>query len=84
MICEQSWAGKQDKDGEPLATGYSCRSQVKSIADRKLRHPLKVVLRYVIRRTPAVRPSNTTHLPAPHSPLFHIDLKLPQPHPVSF
>ncbi|TWI50921.1 FAD/FMN-containing dehydrogenase [Pseudomonas duriflava] len=43
-IFEQSWAGKLDKEGEPLATGYSCRSQVKRLADRKLRHPLEVVL----------------------------------------
>ncbi|MFD2640901.1 D-2-hydroxyglutarate dehydrogenase YdiJ [Pseudomonas japonica] len=48
VIFEQSWAGKLDKDGEPLATGYSCRSQVKRMADRKLRHPLEVVLQYVI------------------------------------
>ncbi len=47
-IFEQSWAGKLDKDGEPLATGYSCRSQVKRMADRKLRHPLEVVLQAVI------------------------------------
>ncbi|MDR0278863.1 MAG: FAD-binding oxidoreductase [Paucimonas sp.] len=48
VIFEQSWAGKLDKDGEPLATGYSCRSQVKRMADRKLRHPLEVVLQHVI------------------------------------
>ena len=47
-IFEQSWAGKLDKEGEPLATGYSCRSQVKRMADRKLRHPLEVVLQAVI------------------------------------
>lgn len=47
-IFEQSWAGKLDKDGEPLATGYSCRSQVKRMADKQLRHPLEVVLQYVI------------------------------------
>ncbi|MEG1080925.1 MAG: FAD-linked oxidase C-terminal domain-containing protein, partial [Pseudomonas sp.] len=43
-IFEQSWAGKLDKDGEALATGYSCRSQVKRQADRTLRHPLEVLL----------------------------------------
>jgi Fe-S oxidoreductase len=32
------------KDGEHLATGYSCRSQVKRMADRQMRHPLEVVL----------------------------------------
>ncbi|MCW2270709.1 FAD-binding and (Fe-S)-binding domain-containing protein [Pseudomonas sp. JUb96] len=44
VIFEQSWAGKLDKEGEALATGYSCRSQVKRQADRTLRHPLEVVL----------------------------------------
>jgi len=43
-IFEQSWATKLDKEGEALATGYSCRSQVKRQADRQLRHPLEVVL----------------------------------------
>ncbi|CAK9887405.1 D-2-hydroxyglutarate dehydrogenase YdiJ [Pseudomonas fluorescens] len=45
-IFEQSWAGKLDKQGEALATGYSCRSQVKRMADRQLRHPLEVLLQY--------------------------------------
>jgi FAD/FMN-containing dehydrogenase/Fe-S oxidoreductase len=43
-IFEQSWATKLDKEGEALATGYSCRSQVKRLADKQLRHPLEVVL----------------------------------------
>lgn len=43
-IFEQSWATKLDKEGEALATGYSCRSQVKRQADRTLRHPLQVLL----------------------------------------
>ncbi|MFK3796386.1 FAD-binding and (Fe-S)-binding domain-containing protein [Pseudomonas sp. NPDC088444] len=43
-IFEQSWASKLDKPGEALATGYSCRSQVKRQADKQLRHPLEVVL----------------------------------------
>jgi Fe-S oxidoreductase len=43
-IFEQSWATKLDKQGEALATGYSCRSQVKRMADRQMRHPLEVVL----------------------------------------
>ncbi|WP_296187269.1 D-2-hydroxyglutarate dehydrogenase YdiJ [Pseudomonas sp. UBA1879] len=43
-IFEQSWATKLDQPGEALATGYSCRSQVKRQADRALRHPLEVVL----------------------------------------
>jgi FAD/FMN-containing dehydrogenase/Fe-S oxidoreductase len=45
-IFEQSWAGKLDKAGEALATGYSCRSQVKRQAGRQLRHPLEVVLEH--------------------------------------
>lgn len=48
-IFEQSWAGKLDKQGEALATGYSCRSQVKRMADRTLRHPLEVVLQHLCR-----------------------------------
>ncbi len=47
VIFEQSWAGKLDKEGEALATGYSCRSQVKRQADRTLRHPLEVVLQHL-------------------------------------
>jgi len=43
-IFEHSWATKLDKEGEALATGYSCRSQVKRQADKQLRHPLEVVL----------------------------------------
>ncbi|PWB34434.1 hypothetical protein DCO48_06955 [Pseudomonas sp. SDI] len=45
-IFEQSWATKLDKDGEALATGYSCRSQVKRMTERQLRHPLEVVLQH--------------------------------------
>ncbi|WP_460123970.1 D-2-hydroxyglutarate dehydrogenase YdiJ [Pseudomonas sp. S2_C03] len=45
-IFEQSWAGKLDKPGEALATGYSCRSQVKRQADKQLRHPLEALLEY--------------------------------------
>jgi len=47
-IFEQSWAGKLDKEGEALATGYSCRSQVKRMADKQLRHPLEVVLQQLV------------------------------------
>ena len=32
------------EEGEALATGYSCRSQTKRLADRELRHPLEVLL----------------------------------------
>ncbi|RWU20997.1 hypothetical protein DM813_17430 [Pseudomonas alkylphenolica] len=48
-IFEQSWGTKLDKEGEALATGYSCRSQVKRMADRSLRHPLEVVLQQLSR-----------------------------------
>jgi len=47
-IFEQSWAGKLDAPGEALATGYSCRSQVKRLADKQLRHPLEVVLEQIV------------------------------------
>lgn len=47
-IFEQSWAGKLDKKGEALATGYSCRSQVKRFANTQLRHPLEVVLERIV------------------------------------
>jgi hypothetical protein len=33
-----------DTPGEPLATGYSCRSQVKRLSSRTSRHPLEVLL----------------------------------------
>ncbi|VVN32801.1 hypothetical protein PS662_04975 [Pseudomonas fluorescens] len=48
VIFEQSWAGKLDKPGEALATGYSCRSQVKRLADQQLRHPLEVLLEHAL------------------------------------
>ncbi|WP_137807705.1 FAD-binding and (Fe-S)-binding domain-containing protein [Pseudomonas sp. G(2018)] len=48
IIFEQSWAGKLDKQGEALATGYSCRSQVKRMADKQLRHPLEVLLEHAL------------------------------------
>ncbi|MNL74128.1 hypothetical protein D3C87_1996990 [compost metagenome] len=46
MIFNQSWQKKleEEKGGEPLATGYSCRSQVKRLAGHELRHPLEVLL----------------------------------------
>ena len=56
-IFEQSWAGKLDKQHEALATGYSCRSQVKRLASVQLRHPLEVILEQVVahRVEPAVK-----------------------------
>ena len=46
VIFDQSWKRKvaEDMPGEPLATGYSCRSQVKRFSGRTLRHPLEVLL----------------------------------------
>ena len=52
VIYEQSWARQVEapaEQGEALATGYSCRSQVKRQSDRALRHPLQVLLE-VVRR----------------------------------
>ncbi|MGE8064399.1 D-2-hydroxyglutarate dehydrogenase YdiJ [Pseudomonas sp. NPDC089569] len=45
-IFNQSWQKMvaEDLPGEPLATGYSCRSQVKRLDGRELRHPLEVLL----------------------------------------
>ncbi|MBU9297732.1 hypothetical protein C6P74_29950 [Burkholderia multivorans] len=46
-IYAQSWAAHVDAPepaGEALATGYSCRSQVKRMSARQLRHPLQVLL----------------------------------------
>ena len=48
VIYSQSWQAQVDRPaetaGEALATGYSCRSQVKRMAHRQLRHPLQVLL----------------------------------------
>lgn len=47
VIFEQSWARQVEapkEQGEALATGYSCRSQVKREANQQLRHPLQVLL----------------------------------------
>jgi Fe-S oxidoreductase len=52
VIYEQSWARQIDapaQKGEALATGYSCRSQVKRQSDRAVRHPLQVLLERVRR-----------------------------------
>ncbi|RQR26194.1 FAD-binding and (Fe-S)-binding domain-containing protein [Burkholderia sp. Bp9142] len=45
-IFEQSWAAIIDGSdvGELLATGYSCRSQVVRLRDKRLRHPIEVLL----------------------------------------
>ena len=47
-IYAQSWERKLEAGGdELLATGYSCRSQVKRLSERGLRHPLQVLLEWV-------------------------------------
>jgi FAD/FMN-containing dehydrogenase/Fe-S oxidoreductase len=51
-IYAQSWAAQIDapaERGEALATGYSCRSQVKRLSATQLRHPLQVLLDHVRR-----------------------------------
>ncbi|MDR0204259.1 MAG: FAD-binding oxidoreductase [Delftia acidovorans] len=50
VIYAQSWEKQiesQQNLGEPLATGYSCRSQVKRLSARQLRHPLEALLDHV-------------------------------------
>ncbi|MDP3760969.1 MAG: FAD-binding and (Fe-S)-binding domain-containing protein [Ramlibacter sp.] len=49
LIFEQSWGpildkGDDSSSGELLATGYSCRSQASRFRDRRLRHPVEVLL----------------------------------------
>lgn len=46
VIFDHSWKRMvaEDISSEPLATGYSCRSQVKRLSSRALRHPLEVLL----------------------------------------
>jgi len=49
-IYAQSWAAyvdAPDAQGEALATGYSCRSQVKRMSARQVRHPLQALLDHV-------------------------------------
>ncbi|MGS0894415.1 D-2-hydroxyglutarate dehydrogenase YdiJ [Burkholderia stagnalis] len=49
-IYAQSWAAQVEAvedDGEALATGYSCRSQVKRMSARQMRHPLQALLDHV-------------------------------------
>jgi Fe-S oxidoreductase len=49
LIFEQSWGPLLDaasgaESGELLATGYSCRSQAARFRERRLRHPVEVLL----------------------------------------
>jgi Fe-S oxidoreductase len=49
-IYAQSWekqVSSRSSDGEALATGYSCRSQVKRMSSKQLRHPLQVILEQI-------------------------------------
>ncbi|RBJ75995.1 hypothetical protein C3L29_032325, partial [Pseudomonas sp. MWU12-2534b] len=49
-IYSQSWAAHVDgpeDEGEALATGYSCRSQVKRMSSKQVRHPLQALLDHV-------------------------------------
>ncbi|MDF3080118.1 D-2-hydroxyglutarate dehydrogenase YdiJ [Burkholderia sola] len=49
-IYAQSWAAHvdgADAGGEALATGYSCRSQVKRLSSKQMRHPLQALLDHV-------------------------------------
>ncbi|WP_034295846.1 FAD-binding and (Fe-S)-binding domain-containing protein [Herbaspirillum sp. RV1423] len=49
-IYQQSWATQVEAPqvpGEALATGYSCRSQVKRFAKQELRHPLQALLDHI-------------------------------------
>ena len=46
-IYAQSWASHVDgpeDEGEALATGYSCRNQVKRMSSKQVRHPLQALL----------------------------------------
>ena len=44
-LFDASWAPELAREGgEPLSSGYSCRSQVKRFGLKTLRHPLQVLL----------------------------------------
>jgi Fe-S oxidoreductase len=48
-----SWAGQVSRDRRTvLATGYSCRSQVKSIDRRVIQHPLAIIERLLSEMEP--------------------------------
>ncbi len=53
LIYSQSWArhvAEASAGGRLLATGYSCRSQVKLIDGIKLQHPVQALLACVTRQ----------------------------------
>src|SRR5690606_26339406 len=48
-IYQQSWEKKIEKHGEEvLATGYSCRTQVKRFSEKTLLHPIQILNRSLI------------------------------------
>lgn len=49
VIYGMSWSQQieSDNESEPLATGYSCRSQVKRLSAVKVRHPMEILLEQV-------------------------------------
>jgi FAD/FMN-containing dehydrogenase/Fe-S oxidoreductase len=69
IIFEQSWAAVTDKhdEAELLATGYSCRSQVKRMRQTSLRHPLEVILDITRLRS---SPSMPVTAPSPETLAF--------------
>jgi len=49
-LYQMSWSevvGNRDNEGKLMATGYSCRSQVKRVDKKQLPHPLQVLLAQV-------------------------------------
>ncbi len=44
-LWNQGWGDAVAGGGEPVATGYSCRSQAKRLQDRPVRHPIELLLR---------------------------------------
>jgi Fe-S oxidoreductase len=60
VIFGQSWERMIDandsSDEESLATGYSCRSQVKRFSGRRLRHPIEVLLGHLERQSDGAPP----------------------------
>ena len=49
VIYGMSWSQliESESESEPLATGYSCRSQVKRLSAIKVRHPMEILLEQV-------------------------------------
>lgn len=49
VIYAMSWSQQieSESESEPLATGYSCRSQVKRLSAVKVRHPMEILLEQI-------------------------------------